>query len=186
MVLRMSQEVIDRVTALVNGFDARVQAAPSESWTQQSPCAEWKARDVVVHVGNNLLRLGSGLAGTEGRVIGPDEEITAAWADARNTFLGALPTADLSANMPGPFGPMPAEQLIGRLICTDVLVHTWDLARATGGDEQLDAAAVEGAFSGLKPMDAMIRQPGVFDAKVEAPEGADLQTEFLSFLGRKV
>jgi uncharacterized protein (TIGR03086 family) len=186
MVSPMSNEVIDRITHLVNEFDARVQAASADSWTNQSPCADWKARDVVVHVGNNLLRIGAGLSGGEGHEIGPDEEITAAWANARGTFLGVLPTADLSTTLPGPMGPMPADQLIGRLISTDVLVHTWDLARAVGGDETLDAAAVEGAYSGIKPMDAMIRQPGVFDAKVEAPSDADLQTEFLCFLGRSV
>ena len=46
--------------------------------------------------------------------------------------------------------------------------------------------AVAGAYSGLKPMDAMLRNPGFFDAKVDAPAGADEQAEFLSFLGRKV
>jgi uncharacterized protein (TIGR03086 family) len=71
-------------------------------------------------------------------------------------------------------------------MCTDVLVHTWDLARAVGGDEQLDADAVAAAYSGLKPMDAMIRQPGVFGPKVDTPAGADVQTEFLNFLGRTV
>ncbi|CAB4600988.1 unannotated protein [freshwater metagenome] len=81
---------------------------------------------------------------------------------------------------------MPAEQILGRLVATDVLVHTWALARAVGGDETLPVDAVEGAYSGLKPMDAMIRQPGVFGPKVEPPAGADLQTEFLCFLGRQV
>ena len=87
--------------------------------------------------------------------------------------------------MSGPFGPQPAEQVIGRLICTDVLVHIWDLARAVGGDESLDPDAVAAAYSGLKPMDAMIRMPGVFGPKVEA-SGTDLQSEFLAFLGRRV
>jgi hypothetical protein len=66
-----------------------------------------------------------------------------------------------------------------------VLVHTWDLARAVGGDEQLDAAAVAGAYDGLKPMDAMIRRPGVFGDKIERSD-VDMQTEFLAFLGREV
>jgi hypothetical protein len=35
-------------------------------------------------------------------------------------------------------------------------------------------------------MDAMIRQPGVFGPKIDTAEGADLQTEFLQFLGRQV
>ena len=34
-------------------------------------------------------------------------------------------------------------------------------------------------------MDAMIRQPSVFGPKVEPPNGADVQTEFLCFLGRR-
>ena len=182
----MSQEVIDRVTKLVWDFDKRVQAAPADAWSADSPCDDWKARDVAIHVTDNLSGIGNGLQGKEGKNVGPDDDIVAAWNEARDTFLGAVSSSDLSQTLPGPFGPMPAEQLIGRLISTDVLVHTWDLARATGGDEQLDQDAVAGAYSGLKPMDAMIRMPGVFGAKVDAPEGADLQTEFLCFLGRKV
>jgi uncharacterized protein (TIGR03086 family) len=181
----MSTEVIERVTHIVGGFDARVQAAPADRWSDASPCEGWTARDVVVHVGNNLLRLGAALRGSEPREIAPDEDIVAAWNEARESFLTALPGGDLSMQVPGPFGPMPAEQVIGRLVSTDVLVHTWDLARAVGGDEALDQDAVAGAYSGLKPMDAMIRMPGVFGPKIEV-EGADLQTEFLSFLGRRV
>ena len=182
----MSQEVIDRMSSLVAGFDARVQGAAPDSWSNQSPCAEWKARDVVAHVSNNLLGVCASLAGTEGRQIADDEDILTAWGEARDAFAGAIGSADLSTMINGPFGPMPAEQFIGRIISTDVLVHTWDLARAVGGDDHLDVGAVEGAYSGLKPMDAMIRIPGVFGPKVDPPAGADIQSEFLSFLGRTV
>lgn len=183
----MSNEVITRVTQLINAFDARVQAAPADSWSNGAPCDGWTARDVVVHVGNNLLRMGAGLSGGEGREISADEDIAAAWEEAKGSFFGALPTADLSTSMPmGPMGPMPAEQIIGRFMSNDVLVHTWDLARATGGDESLDATSVEAAYSGLKPMDAMLRMPGMFGAKVESAPDADLQTQFLNFLGRTV
>ena len=182
----MSNEVIDRVTGLVQAFDSRVQAAPADSWGNTAPCDGWTARDVVVHVGNNLNRLGNGLQGKEATEIGPDDDIVAAWNTARDTFFEGVSTGDLSTQLPGPFGPMPAEQMIGRLVSSDVLVHTWDLARAVGGDEHLDQDAVAAAYSGLKPMDAMIRMPGVFGPKVEAAEGDDLQTEFLKFLGRQV
>jgi uncharacterized protein (TIGR03086 family) len=182
----MSQEVIQRVSGLIQGFDARVRATDAAKWSNPSPCGEWTARDVVVHVSNNLSRLGGSLGGTEVVEVAADADITSAWDAARTQFLAGITTGDLSQNVPGPFGPMPAEQLIGRLICNDVLIHTWDLARATGGDEQLDADAVAGAYSGLLPLDAMIRQPGVFGAKVEAPEGADAQTQLLCFLGRQV
>lgn len=182
----MSNEVIDRVTGLVQAFDSRVQAAPADAWGNAAPCEGWTARDVVVHVANNLNRLGNGLQGKEATEVGADDDIVAGWNNARDAFFAGIANGDLSTQLPGPFGPMPAEQLIGRLVSTDVLVHTWDLARAVGGDETLDADAVAGAYSGLKPMDAMIRQPGVFGPKVEAAEGDDLQTEFLKFLGRNV
>lgn len=171
---------------MVSGFDARVQAADAGAWANAAPCEGWTARDIVVHVGNNLLGCGARLQGAEPREITPDEDIVAAWGEARDTFLAGLTAGDLESNLPGPFGPMPASQLIGRFVSMDLLVHTWDLARATGGDESLPTDVVEAAYSGLKPMDAMIRQPGVFGPKVEAPEGADIQTEFLCFLGRQV
>lgn len=179
-------EVTERITGLVAGFDARIHAAPADAWSNPSPCADWTARDVVVHVADNLLKVGGALSGTEQAPIGPDEDIVAGWDRAKTVFGGAIETADLSATVPGPMGPMPAEQLIGRFIASDVLVHTWDVARATGGDEALPIDIVSAAYSGLKPMDAMLRMPGVFGPKVTVPEGSDVQTEFLGFVGRTV
>lgn len=186
MVPRMSQPIVQQITGLVQSFDARVQAAASDAWGNPSPCSEWTARHVVEHVANNLHRVGAGLRDEEPHTITADEDIVTAWDAARDQFLGTVETADLTKSVAGPFGPMPAEQVIGRFVSTDVLVHSWDLARATGGDEQLDERIVAAAYSGLKPMDAMLRQPGVFAAKVDPPPGADLQSEFLAFLGRTV
>ena len=74
--------------------------------------------------------------------------------------------------------------MLGTFVCMDVLVHTWDLARAVGADEQLDLGSVVHAYEVMKPLDGQIRQPGVFGPKLEPPSGADVQTEFLYFLGR--
>ena len=89
---------------------------------------------------------------------------------------------------PGDAGPLtgPLQDLIGRLLCSDTLVHTWDLARATGQAEQLDAPAVTYAFTMLAPADEQLRGPGSFGPKIEPPAGADEQTRFLCFLGRRV
>ncbi len=185
---RMSQEVIHRTTALVEQFDARVQAADPGSWANQSPCTEWKARDVVAHVAGTLNWIHGELADAEPTAsasAAADDDVVGAWNMTRDRFLTALSTGDLSKTIESPFGAMPAEQMIGRIICADVLIHTWDLARAVGGDEQLDAAAVEGTLSGLQPMDAMLRSPGVMGPKLDAPEGADTQTALLAFVGRQ-
>lgn len=179
-------EGTDRLITMLTAFDARVQAAKGGDWSRTAPCEGWTARDVVDHVANNVLNVTAGLSGTEAQGVGADEDIVAAWDRALAAAKSVLPTADTSINLPGPMGPMPAEMIIGRLMSMDTLVHTWDLARAVGGDEQLDADAVANAYSGVKPMDAMIRRPGVFGPKIEAAAGDDLQTEFLKFLGRAV
>lgn len=180
----MSETTLDRVTRLVNDFDRRVQAAPPDAWSNPAPCDDWTARDVVAHVLGSMNRM---LAqGGEPAEIADDADIVAEWNATRPAFLDMLAQADMAQTADGPFGPMPLEQLLGRLLANDVLVHTWDLARAVGGDEQLGADDVQHAFDGLRPMDAMIRQPGVFGPKLEPAPGADVQTQFLNFLGRTV
>jgi len=181
----MSQEIIQRVTALANDFDARVQAAPADSWGNAAPCEGWTAADIVGHITTNFNGLTAALTETEPAAVDTAQPVET-WNSSLSALLAAVNSADLSTNVAGPFGPMPAAQVLGRFVTTDLLVHTWDLARAVGGDEQINADAVAAAYSGLKPMDAMIRQPGVFGPKIEAADGDDLQTEFLKFLGRAV
>ena len=81
---------------------------------------------------------------------------------------------------------MTMEDLIGRLLCNDTVVHTWDLARATGQNETLDSAAVTIVFEGIRPADEAIRGDGGFGPKIEPEPDANEQTRFLNFLGRQV
>jgi uncharacterized protein (TIGR03086 family) len=182
-------EVIDRYTKLADEFGKRVDAAPDDAWDKPSPCPEWKARDVVKHVTDIQRHLVWRLNGSQGDEPTSPEGVDpkTLWRESYAATKEALnqPGA-LEKTVPGPMGDMPVEMAVGRIYASDILVHTWDLARAVGGDEKLDADAVAQAFKGLEPMDAMIRRPGVFGPKVEPPEGADEQTRFLSFLGRKV
>lgn len=178
--------VQERYRQVAAGFDAVVRAVGRDSWHAQSPCEGWNARDVVAHVVEGHRGVIARVRGGQSKPMGAGEDPAKAWEDA-SSAMGAI-TADAEAlerEIEGPVGRMPAEQVIGRFVTMDLLVHTWDLARAVGADERLDEAAVRHAYEGLKPVDTMIRQPNVFGPKLEPPEGADLQTEFLYFLGRR-
>ncbi len=180
-------DVLDRYRMLADDFGARVNAVPEGAWDNQSPCAEWKARDIVGHVTNNARRITALAKGQEPPEPVAGEDPVAAWAHTRAMMEAVLADPDTSsANVPGPMGPMPFETLVGRFVCMDILVHTWDLARSTGLDETINAEAAAAAYKGLQPMDAMIRRPGVFGPKVDCPEDADVQTQLLTFLGRQV
>ena len=75
-----------------------------------------------------------------------DGDLQAQWLDASRAVTEALSDeARASKVVGGMFGEQSFESLVGRMVCADLLTHTWDLARATGQDESLDPAAVSAA-----------------------------------------
>jgi uncharacterized protein (TIGR03086 family) len=179
-------EVAERYAQIAAGFADRVGGVAPDAWTNPSPCTEWTARDVLAHVVSVHRRVIAGLDASTPPPPATDPDLVAAWA-AATADVGAVLADPARASVPvaGRFAPMPLEELIGRLLCIDTLVHTWDLARATGQNERLDASAVTIAFDGIRPADEAIRVGG-FGPKIEPPANADVQTRFLCFLGRRV
>lgn len=177
------QERYRRVSA---DFDSVVQAVPADRWNAASPCEQWRARDVLAHVVAGHRRVVAGVRGETAAPLGDEEDPRRAWGEATRAMHEiAGDTEALAREMDGPVGTMPVGEIIGRFVTMDLLVHTWDLARSVGADEHLDEDSVRRAYEVLKPMDAVIRQPNTFGPKIEPPPGADLQTEFLYFLGRR-
>jgi uncharacterized protein (TIGR03086 family) len=183
----MSEDV-NRYHRIADAFTARVEATPDEKWSAAAPCEGWTARDVVAHVVNGHRRFIAALSGGEPSPLEDGADPKMAWRDVSEAVLETAQDPEkLAKTIPTPMGiTMPFEQIVGRMLTTEVLVHTWDLARAVGGDEHLDQEAVRGSYEGVKPLDEMLRRPGAFGPKVQPPADADLQTEFLAFLGRKV
>lgn len=179
-------DVQDNYRQVAKGFNAAVAAVTSDKWQAQSPCEHWKARDIVAHVVEGHRGVVAGIKGGESKPLGPDDDPKAAWQDASRAMEQVTGDSEAMAKeIDGPPGKMPAGQLIDQFVTMDVLVHTWDLARTVGADEKLDEASVQRAYETLKPMDAAIRQPNVFGPKLDPPAGADLQTQFLYFIGRR-
>jgi uncharacterized protein (TIGR03086 family) len=183
-------EVSDRYSTIAAGFTARLDGVSAERWTSPAPCTEWTARDLVAHVINTHRRVLASLDQSEPPMVSADAadgELFQSWADARDSVDDALhDDGRADRTISGMFGEQPFSQLVGRLLCTDTLIHTWDLARATGQDERLDADAVAKATEFLTPIDEAIRRPGGFAAKIEPAPGADAQTRLLNFSGRAV
>jgi uncharacterized protein (TIGR03086 family) len=179
-------EETDRFELVAAGFDQRVRAVPAGKWDAQSPCEEWKARDVVAHIVGNYRSMAAQATGGESNPLGEEDDPVRAWTDAYDHMRVLLSDPEtLAKTVNGPAGPTPFEHMLGALVAMDTHIHTWDLARAVGGDERLDANVVRFAWGMLEPMDEMIRRPGVFGPKLEPPAGADEQTRLLYFLGRR-
>jgi uncharacterized protein (TIGR03086 family) len=169
-------------------FTALVEGVPADRWSSPSPCAEWTARDVVRHcVQSSGVFLG--FVGQELPAgVSVDDDPEGAWANARDAVQSALDDpAVAQAEFEGFTGRSSFERGVNRFIVPDLVIHSWDLARATGQDDRLDAEEVRFTRESLGQFDeSMMRQPGVFGPALEAPPGADEQTQLLAFLGRQV
>jgi uncharacterized protein (TIGR03086 family) len=178
-------EVAERYASIADGFSARLSRMTEDRWPLQSPCTEWTARDVVVHVIDTHRRVLAALGDVPATGLGPGADREREWSSATDAIRTVLADdARASQTVGGMFGEQPFEALVGRLLCADTLIHTWDLARATGQDERLDAGACVTALEFLLPIDEAIRRPGGFAPKLEPPAGADAQARLLSFAGR--
>ena len=179
----------DNYRKALAGFSAVVDSVPKDGWSAQSPCPDWPARHVVGHVIGGTQMISAVDTGIEPDYSDPakaaGDDPAGTFAKARDLALHALTEENLAKIVKGPMGDMPLDQIIGMFIVGDTLIHTWDLAKAAGLDVSLDPALVERTYNALVPIDAMIRMPNVFGAKVEPPDGADLQTRLLCFVGRQ-
>lgn len=117
----------------------------------------------------------------------PDDDPKAAWAATRDAVIAGLEDpAVATLEFEGRSGPQTFERSVAQFLCTDLLVHGWDVARATGQDERIDPDEAAALLAAVEPMDEMMRAPGAFGPKIEPPAGADVQTRLLNFLGRPV
>jgi uncharacterized protein (TIGR03086 family) len=183
--LGIVSEVADRYEVIAAGFTARVAGVPPDRWAAPSPCPGWTASDVVAHVTDAHHRVLAMLGRSQPVLVAGGDDAAARWTAATEAMLAAVSDQQQSPMAIGTmFGDMPFEWLVNRLICADTLIHTWDLARATGQDERLEATAVAKVTELLTPSDETIRRPGGFGPKIEPAPEADAQTRLLNFCGR--
>lgn len=180
-------EITDRYARLADGFADRVRATPEDRWDAPSPCRGWTARDVVAHVINGHRGVVAAVSGkpsasghgvgvaamSDAPVVEPGADLAAAFTACRDDLLAMLEDPALAARqLPySPLGPVTVEQAAETIGALELLIHTWDLARATGGDDHLDEDAVTRTHQALLPHYAVLQATGAFEPSVAAPSG---------------
>jgi uncharacterized protein (TIGR03086 family) len=115
-----------------------------------------------------------------------DEDPAAAWLSLSDAIQAALDDpATAAREFEMRAGRYRVDNAVATFCIGDVLVHTWDLARAAGLDETLDADEVHRMFEGMEPIDEMLRASGHYGARVRVPDDADEQTKLIAFTGRR-
>src|SRR4051794_31163478 len=134
-------------------FTDRGDAVEPDQWEDEA-LPEWTVADLVAHMVTEMLWVAPLLAGepyAEGRFPDATTDLLGddpfeGWESAADGALSAFAEDDaLMRTVHLERGPAPAVEYIQELIA-DLTVHTWDLARATGGDTDLDGELVTAAL----------------------------------------
>jgi uncharacterized protein (TIGR03086 family) len=183
----MTRPVAARWARVAGAFSATAEAVAPGQWSSPAPCAGWDARDVVAHLVEwvpGFLRAGAAIDVDPGPVADDPVE---PWHQLSGAIQRVLDDPDVGTRrFEHPrAGSHALEDAISTFICSDVLVHTWDLARATGQEVVLDHDAVDAylrQFAGADE-DAMVAS-GHFGPRVAVPADADPQTRLIALTGR--
>jgi uncharacterized protein (TIGR03086 family) len=174
-----------------DGFAARVRAVGEDAWSGPTPCEGWDVRALVAHVDEELCWVPPLLAGTTigdvgdrfaGDLLGEDP--AGAVADAAAEATAFATAADLDAEVHVSFGDIPVDEYLWQ-VAADLLVHGWDVARATGGDERLPDDLVAAVSSWFTANEEGYREAGMVGPRPDVPADADPQTRLLAAFGRR-
>ncbi len=162
-----------------------------DQWITPTPCREWNVGEIVNHVvsenlwaaelfqGKTIQEVGNRL---EGDLVGDDEigayTRSVAVAKAAVEAPGAMEaTCHLS------YGDETGAEY-ARQLFMDILVHGWDIGKATGQDARLDPDLVAACLPLAERLTAQWRSSGLFGEKLEVAADADPQTKLLALVGR--
>jgi uncharacterized protein (TIGR03086 family) len=180
-------KVLDETNRIVGGITP-------DQLDNPSPCAEWTVRDVLNHVTGGATMFA--VCVRDGSIS--DEQVGALTTgdnlgdDYRGAFSDAATAAIDAFGEPGaadrmvvlPFGTMPAGVALN-IAVFDVTIHTWDLARASGQEMQLDAETLTTAYELAQAMIPGMREGGVIGAEIAVSPDAPLEDRLAGLAGRQ-
>jgi uncharacterized protein (TIGR03086 family) len=173
-------------------FDARVSQITDEQWAAGTPDEEWTVRDLVNHVVSEDLWAPPLFAGSRVSEVGDRFDGDVLGADPQGSWRAASAAAARAAAEPGvmdrtvhlSFGDFPGREYAMQLFA-DHLIHAWDLARAIGASEQLDASLVGECTDWFAEVEGAYRSGGAIAERPPIPADAGPQIRLLAMFGRR-
>jgi uncharacterized protein (TIGR03086 family) len=173
-------------------FEELILGVGSDAWASQSPCQDWTARDVVDHV----VGMHAAMLAPLGRSLGPESSAAGGPIDAFTSARARLQHALDDPAVAGtacdtPTGTLTFAEHVDAALSVDLVVHGWDLARATGQDDTIQAEDLQLLWPIAQAIPEQFRVPGafrpglvVFGPQVQVAADAPLQHKILGMYGR--
>jgi uncharacterized protein (TIGR03086 family) len=185
-------EPLDLLNRTAVEYRTRLAAVPTDRWGDPSVCGEWTVKEVADHIvgGNRFAVALLDGASTEeamaaartGTFEGDPVERFDETAAAQLAAFEAEGALDRIVHHPA--GDMAGAAFIG-FRAGDLLLHGWDLARSTGGDESLPGQLAEAIHAVYLPTAERARAFGIFaDTGTEVTDDAPIGERLLVLTGR--
>jgi uncharacterized protein (TIGR03086 family) len=155
-----------------------------------TPCTEWSVRGVLNHIVVGNLVADAIVAGQSH----PDRNTDRLGREPKAAFARSLAATRATLSQPGllertvttPTGEAPGADLV-HLRVAELVVHGWDLARATGQSTDIDPALADFVFDTWKArMGDRPRTMVPFEDPQPVPGGAFAADRLAAYLGRSV
>lgn len=171
-----------------------VEATTPAQFDQPTPCTEWDVRALLNHIVGTLWSAHALLTDTPPpHSLGPgrlpdtdlvgDNPIAAYKEGADAARAAASAPGALDASRQTPLGEMPGAVLAG-FASLDLLVHGWDLARATGQSASFDEELVAHCFGFAQQAITDQTRGPLIGPPVSVPDAAPTIERLVGFMGR--
>lgn len=169
-----------------------VAGIKSNQWHDATPCSEWDVREVVNHIVGENLWVPDMVAGKSIEEVGDVYDGDMLGDDPLAAYDQSAKLAADAFRVPGAmenpvkvsYGPVPGRVYTEhRLI--DVVIHGWDVAKATGQDTTIPAQFVDALVPKVELEVDAFEASGYFGKRVKVSDQAEAQTRLLGMLGRQ-
>jgi uncharacterized protein (TIGR03086 family) len=151
-----------------------------------TPCSEFDLRTLINHIVYDVQVFTAMISGGQRR--SPDVDLLgdnwlAAYSSSADLLLSAWRSKGTGGTLTSRMGELPATWALGQHT-SDLVVHAWDVARATGRTDELDPALAEAALAwgraNLKPE----FRGQAFGSEIPVPENAPAYERLAGYFGR--
>ena len=189
---------LEKYEMAMRAADRVIRDITPDQYGASTPCSEWDVRQLVNHLvfGNWMFARAAGgervaIEGDEDD--GDDDELPDMLGDdPPMAFRDSADAVVAAWRRPGaveqvchlPFADLPGAAAM-RIHFKDVVTHTWDLARATGQDEDIDPELASEALEISRAVvNDELRELGAFAPAVDVGDDAPVHHQLVGFLGR--
>ena len=187
--LRFSETLLSNYALACDAVMRVLRGIPRHRMTNFTPCPEWNVRELIHHMIDVNDLFGDTVAGrTHCDTQHVDDAfLTAAFAHSvERTAVAFISDHVVEPCFFTPFGSLSIAATVQH--CTnDMLVHAWDLARATGQSTDLAPDVADECLRVLHTLHYLVpRDTGVYGPERAAPLDACPADRLAAFLGRHV